>query len=399
MMPAAEVDGQKRPPLRPAEMPAVLQVVPALHSGGVEIGTVDVAAALVAAGWRSLVASAGGRLVAELEAGGTRHLVLPLESKNPVRIWRNAGALARIVAAENVALLHARSRAPGWSALWAARRTGRPLVTTFHGTYGAGTWLKRRYNAVMLKADHVIANSAFTARHIERVYGRPRAPMTVIPRGVDLQRFDPQRVSRQRLDDLRQAWRLPPEVPAILLPGRLTGWKGQNVMVRAMARLADTGAVCILAGDDRGREGYRRQLEQAVQAAGLGERIRLPGRCDDMPAAYLLADTVVSASTEPEAFGRVTAEAQAMGRPVVGTDLGATPENLVDEVTGWLVPPGDDAALAAAVRRALALDAATRARLAQIARARVAERCSLEAMTAATLDVYRAVLQAHRRDG
>lgn len=379
--------------------PAVLQVLPALHSGGVETGTVDVAAALVAAGWRSLVASAGGRLAADLEAGGTRHVTLPLEGKNPALIWLNGRRLAALAAREDVALLHARSRAPAWSALAAARRTGRPLVTTFHGTYGARSWLKRRYNAVMLKADHVIANSAFTARHIEQVYGRPAGPMTVIPRGIDLRRFDPQSVARVRLEVLARDWQLPEGVPVILLPGRLTGWKGQMVMAKAMALLADRRAVCVMPGDARGREGYRAELQQAVRAAGLGERILLPGRCDDMAAAYLLADVVVSASIEPEAFGRVAAEAQAMGRPVVGTDLGATPENLVDGVTGWLVPPRDPAALAAAIGRALAMDPATLARMGALARSRVAERCSLEAMTAATLDVYRRVLQHHREHG
>ncbi|MEQ8349322.1 MAG: glycosyltransferase family 4 protein [Sneathiellaceae bacterium] len=376
--------------------PAVLQVLPALHSGGVETGTVDVAAALVAAGWRSLVASSGGRLAADLAAGGTEHVALPLEGKNPIGIWLNGRRLAALVRDREVALLHARSRAPAWSALAAARRTGRPLVTTFHGTYGARTALKRRYNEVMLKADHVIANSAFTARHIEQVYGRPAAPMTVIPRGIDLVRYDPQAVAQVRLEVLARDWRLPEGVPVILLPGRLTGWKGQMVMVQAMARLADRRAVCVMAGDAHGREAYRAELQAAVRAAGLGERILLPGRCDDMAAAYLLADVVVSASTEPEAFGRVAAEAQAMGRPVVGTDLGATPENLVDGVTGWLVPPRDAAALAAAIGRALGMDPAVLARMGGLARARVAERCSLQAMTDATLEVYRQVLQHHR---
>ncbi|MFC3230442.1 glycosyltransferase family 4 protein [Marinibaculum pumilum] len=377
--------------------PGVLQVLPALHSGGVETGTVDVAAALVAAGWRSLVASAGGRLVGDLEAGGSRHLTLPLEGKNPLGIWLNGRRLARIAAAEGISILHARSRAPAWSALVAARRTGLPLVTTFHGTYGARTALKRRYNAVMLRSDHVIANSAFTARHIEAVYGRPPVPMTVIPRGIDMHRYDPQTVARVRQEALARDWGLPEGVPVILLPGRLTGWKGQMVMVQAMARLRDRGAVCVLAGDDRGRESYRQQLQEAVRQAGLGERVLLPGRCDDMAAAYLLADVVVSASTEPEAFGRVTAEAQAMGRPVVATSLGATPENLVDGVTGWLVPPNDPAALAAGIERVLALDAGHLARLAEIARSRVAERCSLESMTGATLQVYRQVLELHDR--
>lgn len=393
MTPAAE-EGQDRPGAEGAgAAPCVLQVLPALHSGGVETGTVDVAAALVAAGWNSLVTSAGGRLVAALEAGGSRHLTLPLDSRNPLRIWRNAALLRRLALSHGVDLLHARSRAPAWSALLAARGSGLPLVTTFHGTYGARTRLKRRYNAVMLKSDHVIANSAFTARHIEQVYGRPPVPMTVIPRGIDLEKFDPAAVGQDRLEALARHWQVPEGVPVILLPGRLTGWKGQRVMVRAMAALAHPRAVCVLAGDHQGREGYRAELERSVAAAGLSARIRLPGRCDDMPAAYRLADVVVSASTEPEAFGRVTAEAQAMGRPVVGSNLGATPENLVEGVTGWLVPPGDAGALAAAIDHALALDEGILDRLGGIGRDRIAQRCSLQSMTAATLEVYRRVLQ------
>jgi len=377
----------------PAEAHTILQVLPALDTGGVERGTVEVAAAQVAAGFRAVVASAGGRLLPELSRTGASHVTLPLASKDPLVIWRNAARLAAIARAEGVAIVHARSRAPAWSARFAARRTGARFVTTYHGTYTEGFPFKRAYNAVMASGDRVIAISRFIADHLIARHGTDPRRVRVIPRGVDPVRFDPGSVGGDRMRRLAEAWRLPDGAPVILLPGRLTRWKGQAVLIEALARLGRADAVAVLAGDAQGREGYREELLALARARGVAARLRLPGEVADMPAAFMLADAVVSASTAPEAFGRVVVEAQAMGRPVVATAHGGAAETVEEGATGWLVPPGDPAALAARLEAVLALDAAARLALGDRARAAVLARYTTERMCRATIAVYRELLE------
>lgn len=372
--------------------PAVLQVLPMLETGGVERGTIEVAEALVRAGFRAFVASAGGRLVPELTHLGAEHIALPLASKDPWVMWRNAARLAALIRERQVAIVHARSRAPAWSARLAARRTGARWVTTYHGTYTEGFALKRRYNAVMASGERVIAISAFIAEHLMARHGTDPARVRIIPRGVDPRRFDPAIVSGERIVKLARAWRIPDDAPVVLLPGRLTRWKGQEVLIEALARMRRTDAVAVLAGDDQGRRGYRAGIEALAERLGLGRRVRIVGDCADMPAALMLADVAVSASIEPEAFGRVVVEAQAMGRPVVATAHGGALETVSPGETGWLVPPGEPAALAAALDHALSLDDAARAALGAQAREAVLARYTTGRMCAATLDVYRELL-------
>lgn len=367
--------------------PVVLQVLPHLGAGGVPQGAVEIAAALASAGAAPLVASAGGPRVAEIEAAGARHVRLPLASKNPARMWRNARALAALAAAHGVDIVHARSRAPAWSAEAAARRAGCRFVTTFHGTYGHRGRLKRAYNAVMARGDPVIAVSDHIARHVRAVYGAPPERIRTIPRGVDAARFDPAAVAPRRLAALRAAWGLEGEGPLIVLPGRVARWKGQAVLVEALARLARRDVRCALVGDDQGRRRYRAELEAAIARHGLGSRVRLVGSCADMPAACALADVVAAPSVEPEAFGRVAVEAQAMARPVVASDHGGARETVRHGETGWLVPPGDADALAAALARALE-SPGRRAAMGAAARAHVRKHFTAEAMRRATLALY-----------
>ena len=376
--------------------PAVLQVLPSLDTGGVERGACDVAAALASAGWRSFVASAGGPMTRELDRAGVHHLTLPMASKNPFTLRRNALRLAAVIEARAIDIVHARSRAPAWSARAAAARTDRPLVTTFHGAYGHGNALKRRYNAVMTQGDRVIAISGFIAAHIRETYGVDEERLVTIPRGIDLARFDPAAVSPERMVQLTQAWRLPDGVPIVMLPGRLTNWKGQMVLLDALARLGRADIRCLLVGSDQGRRRYRRALERRIRAKGLGAVVAIIDDCRDMAAAYMLADVVVSASTDPEAFGRVAVEAQAMGRPVIATDHGGARETVVPGETGWLVPPGDAGVLAKTLETAIALDSDTREEVAAAARAHVGARFTVERMCAATLEVYESLLG--RRD-
>lgn len=364
--------------------PAILQVLPALDAGGVERGTLEIAEAIQAAGFRALVASAGGRLVPALEALGARHIALPLATKSPAGIWRNAAALTQLVRAEGVAILHARSRAPAWSAWLAARRAGAHFITTYHGTYGEGFPGKRFYNSVMVRGERVIAISQHIAGHIAATHG---VAARVIPRGVDLRVFDAALVAPARVAALRAAWDVPETAPLILLPARLTRWKGQRVLIEALTEIPS--AIAVLAGDAQGREAYVQELRDLAAARGVAARIRIPGHVADMPAALLAADLVVHASIEPEAFGRTVIEAQAMGRLVIAADLGGPRETVAHGVTGWLTPPGDAAALAAQLRAALAMPLAARAAMAKAARGGVP---TMEAMQSATIALYREVL-------
>lgn len=362
--------------------PAILQVLPALDAGGVERGTLEIAEAIQAAGFRALVASAGGRLVPALEALGARHITLPLATKSPLGIWRNAASLARLVHAEGIAILHARSRAPAWSAWLAARRTGVAFVTTYHGTYGEGFPGKRLYNSVMARGQRVIAISRHIGEHVAATHG---VASRVIPRGVDLRYFDPALVAPGRIAAIRAAWDVPPGASVILLPARLTRWKGQSVLIEAMSGMGN--AVAVLAGDPQGRDAYVRELQALAEARGVA--IRLPGHVTDMPAALLAADVVVHASIEPEAFGRTVIEAQAMGRMVIAADLGGPRETVAHGVTGWLTSPGDAPALAAQMRAALALEPDVRTAIGRAARLGVP---TMEAMQSATMALYRELL-------
>ncbi len=372
--------------------PVVLQVLPSLVTGGVERGTVEITQAVAEAHHGALVASSGGPLVHSVQRAGGRHFTLPLQAKNPLTIWRNADRLAALIRAENVSLVHARSRAPAWSAWLACQRTGAHFVTTYHGVYGENLPFKRRYNAVMAKGEVVIAASHYVAHEIQRRHKVDPARIRVIPRGVDPQVFAPEAVSADRKVRMAQMMRVPDGMITVVIPGRLSSWKGQAVLLQAIARLPWTGVCCVLVGSDQGRTKYTRELEQLSESLGIADRVRIIGQVEDMPAALMLSDVVVHASTDAEAFGRVVIEAQAMGRPVIATNLGGPSETVEDGVTGWLTRPGDVNDLARALVEALSMDADARAELGDRARASVLRDYTLRAMRDATLQVYDAVL-------
>jgi glycosyltransferase involved in cell wall biosynthesis len=386
----AEPETSTPAPAAGTRPPAVLQVLPRLVTGGVERGTVEVAAALVAAGWKAVVASAGGPMVREIERAGALHVQLPLASKNPFTMRRNVERLVELVRRERIDIIHARSRAPAWSARAAARRVRCHFVTTFHNTYGDETWFKRRYNSIMAEGERVIAISRFVGEHAMRVYGVPPGKLRVIERGVDFNRFDPERVSAERVIHLAREWQLPDGVQVVMLPGRLTRWKGQLVLVDAVARLERRDLRCVLVG--AGEVRYRQQLLDTIARKGLGGLFQVIEDCRDLAAAYMLADVVISASTRPEGFGRVIAEAQAMGRPVIATDHGGAREIVLDGETGWLVPPNDPEAMGAAIADALALAPADRLALARRAIAHMRAHFTTQAMTDRTLAVYEEIL-------
>jgi glycosyltransferase involved in cell wall biosynthesis len=377
--------------------PVILQIIPALDTGGAERTVVEVAEALALAGAGALVASEGGRLEGELVAAGGELIRFPAAAKNPVTLLANARRLEKLIADRHITLVHARSRAPAWSALIAARRARIPFVTTYHGIYNQNSALKNWYNGVMARGDVVIANSHYTAGVIRARHGTQEARLRVIHRGVDLARFAPEAVGADRIDTLRAKWGVDADARLVVLAARLTRWKGQHVAIGAAALLKDrpefSDVVFVLAGDDQGRAGYRAELISRIAELGLAGRVRLPGHCDDIPAAFLTACLALVPSIEAEAFGRISAEAQAMGCPIIASDLGALPETIrqggADRVsTGWLFPTGDEAALAERIALALSLPPESRGAMGRAAREHVAASFSKAALQRQTLEVY-----------
>jgi glycosyltransferase involved in cell wall biosynthesis len=387
-----------------ATRPTILQIIPTLDTGGAELSTVEIASAIVAAGGRALVATAGGRLASRIIAAGGEIIPLQAASKNPARMLSNVQALGALVRRENVDLLHARSRAPAWSTLAAARATKRPFVTTYHGAYAEKGPFKRAYNSVMARGDIVIANSNYTADLVHARYGTPLAKIRVIHRGVDPHAFDPAALSPERTSQLLTPLDIAPGRPIILQAARLTRWKGQLVTLEALSELARTHPsldwIGVFAGDDQGRTEYRAELERAADKLGLRSRVVFAGHVDDMVAAFGVARVTVIASTDPEAFGRTSIEAQMMGCPVIATHIGAPPETVrahpphaMSDTTGWLVPPADPSALAHALVQALTLAPGDRRDMADRARAHAIQEFSLLRMKRATLEVYDALLK------
>ncbi|MEM9147981.1 MAG: glycosyltransferase family 4 protein [Pseudomonadota bacterium] len=369
----------------------VLQVVPRLDTGGVERGTIEITEAITAAGGRALVATEGGQLAPRLLRAGGEILEMRVATKNPLNMWQNAGLLTRLIREEGVHVVHARSRAPAWSAYWAARRTGRAFVTTYHGTYNEDLPFKRQYNAVMARGTPTIAISEFIRDLIHERHRLPDERIVVIPRGADVAVFSEEAVGAERTVKLAEAWGIIDDPrPVVMLPGRLTRWKGQEKLIEAAALLRERRGedFLILIVGDGGEDWYVRALESRIRSLGLERQVWLTGGCADMPAAYKLASVVVSASTDPEAFGRVVVEAQAMGRPVIATDHGGVRETVRHGETGWLYPPQDIRRLAETMHEALELDASERAHMGLAARARVHARYTVAAMQRATIAVY-----------
>lgn len=381
-------------------MLSVLQVTPELNAGGVERTTIEMAEAINRAGGLALVASAGGRLEPDLEAAGGELIRMPVNSKNPITLALNVGRIARLAKARHVRLIHARSRAPGWSALGAARRLKLPFVTTYHGIYNAHTPLKQWYNSVMAKGDLVIANSEYTRAHVLREYELYPWQVVAIPRGVDVDVFDASKLDPAKTSALRASWGAAPSDSqlVLILPARLTRWKGQTVLIEAAARVTARrpGAVkIILAGDPQGRRGYVQELHARINSAQLRESVAIVGHLGQMELALGACDAAVFPSVEPEAFGRGAIEAQAMGLPVIAANHGGLAETVIDGETGLLVSPGDPDALAGAIERLLDMGAPARAAMGMKGKDRVRQFYTKTALQSATLQVYERLLGAN----
>ncbi len=367
-------------------------MLPRLESGGVERGTVQIATAAAKAGFISLVASAGGKLVRELEPRGAEHILLPLATKNPFRIVKNACRLERLIRERGVDIVHARSRAPAWGAYIAAKRTDCRFVTTFHGYYSHRTALKRFYNSVMAKGEAVIAISHFIAAHLKETYHVPENAIRIIPRGTDMEAFHPALVSARQVSALRKEWGMREAWKVILVPGRIVRRKGHLLVLEALKIMPDKEWLCIMLGDAGGHEAYVQEIRNHAAAYGLQDLIKIVPATQNMPAAYAIADVVINASTQPEAFGRIPAEAMAMGKPVIATRLGGALETVIHGATGWLVSHQNPSEMTLALTEALALTPYEKKTLAKYCRAHVAKHFSGSRMEAKTLELYHELL-------
>jgi glycosyltransferase involved in cell wall biosynthesis len=377
---------------------SILQVVPELNAGGVERTALEMAEAISRAGGLALVASAGGRLEPDLEAAGGELIRLPVHTKNPLTALANAFALARLIRDRGVEIVHARSRAPAWSALLAARMAGAHFVTTYHGIYNARSALKRFYNSVMARGDMVIANSDFTRAHVIAQHRVDPERVVAIPRGVDLDVFNPERVRPEEAQAMRASWGLAAQDArcVIIAPARLTRWKGQLILIEAAALLARAmpGAFkIIIAGDAQGRDAYVAEMKAGIAENALHETVAIAGHIGHMPSAFAASDIAVFPVIEPEAFGRGAVEAQAMRVPVIASKLGGYTETVIDGETGLLAAPGDARALAAAMARLVAAGADNRRAMGARGQIRVRNSYTKAALQRATLAIYQRLVR------
>lgn len=377
-----------------ATHPVILQIIPHLGAGGAEQGCIDVAAGIAKAGATSIVVSNGGARVPELLRGGSTHINMPVHSKNPLTILRNARKLKRIIQERGVDIVHARSRAPAWSAYKACETTSARYMTTCHAPFNINNnkW-KLRYNSIIARGERVIAISNYVANYLKKNYDVAEEKIRLIHRGYATDKFRPSLVSPERMIKLAREWRIPDGASVILLPGRLTRWKGQTVLIEAMAKINRPDLFCVMIGADQGRTEYRAELEKLIFDKNLNDRVRIMGHCDDMPSAYMLSTIAISASIEPEGFGRIAIEGQAMGRMTIATDHGGSQETIIPDETGWLVPPDDADALARTIENVLALSQDEKNIIGARAMDHVQQHFSRDVMVGKTLDVYAELLK------
>jgi len=384
----------------------VLIVAPSLHAGAADVGTVDLARILAAGGHRPIVVASGGRLVPEIAAIGGEFVAMDVASHNPVVMLRNAMALVRLARERRCHVIHAHGRAAAWSACYAARRTGLPFLTSWYKGFREQNLLKHLYNSVMARGDRVIASSDQIADLVNDRYGTPWERIAVIPASIDVERFDPARVSPLRIEAVRRAWGIRHDVKVMLVAGRMLRRKGHHVVVQAACRIKEMGVkdfLCIFLGEDQGRTRYTGELWDLVLATNTADVIRMVGPTDDMPAAYAAATVVVSAAIQPEGLQRAILEAQAMGKPVVVSDLGAGPDVVLappavpeDRMTGLRFSSGDEAALAGAVVRLFSLPETARSAIGARGRAWVAAHFDAPAAAEPTLRLYAEVARVAR---
>ena len=377
----------------------VLQVIPKLGYGGAETGCYDLAHYLAEKDCTSFVATSGGQLLKFVKKNKVRIFRLPVHSKNPFLILLNTIFLSILILINNINIVHARSRAPAWSCYLACIITGRNFITTFHGTYNYKSKIKKFYNGVMLRSKLTIAGSNFIFNHISENYSdylNKKKKLRVIFRGINIDYYNKKNISILKQEKLKKEWELYPNRFTILMPGRLTTWKGQEKFIEALNILiedySNSSFQAIILGSDQGRKVYKKKLINLVERYSLSKRIKFIDHCGEMPLAYSLADVVISPSIEPEAFGRVSVEAQAMEKPIIASDLGGSKETILNKKSGFLYKHDDPRELAKTLNTVIELDQDTLKSIGNEGRKNIMKKFDVEAMCDSTLREYKKLL-------
>tara|TARA_Y100000590_G_C15681014_1_gene999797 strand:+ start:655 stop:1812 length:1158 start_codon:yes stop_codon:yes gene_type:complete len=378
----------------------VLQVIPKLGYGGAEIGCYDLAHYLPENNCQSFIVTSGGDLTKYIKKDRVKLIRLPVHSKNPIIMLLNSILLTLIILFFNISIVHARSRAPAWSCLIATKITRRKFVTTFHGTYNFSNPLKKFYNSAMVRSDLVIAGSNFIFSHIFDNYGeyieKKNNKLLVIFRGINTEYFSKKNVSDSKFQKQFQEWNIEKDKFVVLLPGRLTSWKGQGIFIEAINILNQQADVkpftAIILGSDQGRKVYYKTLINQVAKYRLSQKIKFISSCKEMPVAYEMAHVVVSASIEPEAFGRVSVEAQSMEKPIVASNIGGSKETLIENKSGFLFNSGEPISLAEKLKEALNMSETTAKLMGQEGRKNVLKKFDVEKMCNSTITEYKKLI-------
>ena len=377
----------------------VLQVIPKLGYGGAETGCYDLAHYLPENNCSSYIVTSGGELLKFVDQKKVKLIKLPVHSKNPILIFLNSIALIFIILFHNISIVHARSRAPAWSCLIATKVTRRKFVTTFHGTYKFNNLIKKFYNSVMVRSNLIIAGSNFIFSHIKDNYSKYlniKKKFLVIFRGINVDYFDPSITLETEENNLLSEWGVNRSKKLILLPGRLTTWKGQEVFIEALnlvnKELGHQSFYAIILGSDQGRDIYTKKIKRLAEQYRLTSQLKFVEHCQNMPLAYKLSDLVISASIEPEAFGRVAIEAQSMEKPIIASDIGGSNETIVNNETGFLFKSGNPESLSKKIVKALNLDQSRLKSMGIEGRKNIIKKFNVEKMCFSTYSEYKKLL-------
>ncbi|MDA9152785.1 glycosyltransferase family 4 protein [Candidatus Pelagibacter sp.] len=377
----------------------VLQVIPKLGYGGAETGCYDIAHYLPENDCGSYIVTSGGELLKFIDKKKVKIIKLPVQSKNPLIIFINFLALIWVILINNISIVHARSRAPAWSCLLAAKITGRKFVTTFHGTYNFNSKIKKFYNSVMVRSDLIIAGSNFIFSHIKENYTKylhAKKKLLVIFRGINVDYFDPTTKLDSDEKKLLNEWQIEKDKKIILLPGRLTGWKGQEVFIEAVnlvnIELGYEAFYAVILGSDQGRDLYKKKLIRLTEQHRLINQVKFIDHCKDMALAYKVSDFAVSASIEPEAFGRVAVEAQSMERPIIASNIGGSNETVIDGKTGFLFESNNPKSLSKKILKVLSMDEASLQSIGKEGRKNIIQKFNVEKMCFSTYSEYKRII-------
>ena len=377
----------------------VLQVIPKLGYGGAETGCYDLAHYLPEHNYSSFIVTSGGKLIKYIDKKKVKLIRLPVHSKNPILIFLNSIMLVLIILFFNISIVHARSRAPAWSCLLATKITRRKFVTTFHGTYSFSNLIKKFYNSIMVRSDLIIAGSNFIFSHIKNNYSKYlnlKKKFLVIFRGINIDYYDPTTTLESEENKLITKWNIKKDKVIILMPGRLTSWKGQEVFIEALnlinKELGHEAFYAVILGSDQGRDVYKKKIKRLAEQHRLLNQLKFVEHCDNMPLAYKICDLVVSASIKPEAFGRVAIEAQSMEKPIIASNIGGSNETIKNNETGFLFESGNPESLCKKIVEVLNLDQSRLKSIGIEGRKNIIKKFNVEKMCFSTYSEYKKLL-------